>query len=235
MGNREAREPSNVVAQCLGVDVPASPFLHERRIERINKARYEGQEIAGGIHLVKKGDVVLELGAGIGLVGAVVSAKCSPQKVVSFEANPALIPHIRELYEINGLGKTNSVRNEILVSAPERPETLPFYIHNSYLGSSLSGDPARAKEVVNIPTVDFEATRQELNPDILLMDIEGGEKEILAHANLNGIRGIVIEFHPKAYGVDGMKACKSILRDVGFVPLKDLSTRSVWVAERSIR
>jgi FkbM family methyltransferase len=234
MGNLADYEPGTIAAHCLGIDVPASPFLHERRIDRINKAKYEGQEIAGGVHIVKKGDVVLELGAGIGLVGAVVSAKCSPQKVVSFEANPALIPHIRELYDINGLGETNSVRNEILVSAPERPATLPFYIHNSYLGSSLGGDPERAKEVVNIPTADFEATRQELKPDILLMDIEGGEKKILEHANLDGIRGIVIEFHPKAYGVDGMRACKSILKDVGFVPLNDLSTRLVWVAERTV-
>lgn len=234
MGKTETKTEKLVAAHCHGVDVPMSPFLHEKRIDRINLARYEGQEIAGGMHLVKKGDNVLELGAGIGLVGAVVSKNCAPQKVISFEANPALIPHIRELYEINGLTKRNFVRNEVLVAAPDRPKSLPFHIHNSFLGSSLGGDPGRAKETVNIPTADFEDIRKELKPDILLIDIEGGEKDILEHANLDGIRGIVIEFHPKAYGVEGMRACKNVLRQAGFEPLKDFSTRMVWVAVRDI-
>lgn len=235
MGDSKVKESKiSVAAHCLGVDVPDSPFLNEQRINRINRAKYEGQEIAGGIHLVKKGDNVLELGAGIGLVGAVVSKNCMPAKVLSFEANPSLISHIRNLYKVNKLGKRNFVRNEVLVAGPDRPETLPFHIHNSFLGSSLNGDPDRAKETVDVPTVDFETIRQELKPDILLIDIEGGEQAILEHANLDGIRGIVIEFHPKAYGVEGMRACKHILRTGGFEPLKDFSTRMVWVAERSV-
>ena len=66
------------------------------------------------------------------------------------------------------------------------------------------------------------------------MDIEGGELDILTHANLDGVRAIVIEFHPKAYDVSGMRRCKRILRDAGFAPLSDLSTLLVWVAERAI-
>ncbi len=221
-------------AHCLGVDVPLSPFLHEKRINRINEAKYEGQEIAGALHLVRKGDNILELGAGIGIVGAVVSKNCNPQKVVAFEANPNLIPHIRELYKINGLSRRNIVRNQVLVSGPDRPKTLPFHIHNSYLGSSLDGDAGRAKETVNIATADFKTVLAELKPDVLLVDIEGGELEILKYANLDGIRGIVIEFHPKAYGVSGMRECKNILRNAGFEPISDYSSRLVWVAERAV-
>ena len=68
------------VASCLGIDVPDSPFLHEKRIARINAAKYEGQEIRGGLHVVREGDNVLELGAGIGIVGAVVSKNRKPKK-----------------------------------------------------------------------------------------------------------------------------------------------------------
>ena len=87
-----------VAAECLGVKVPASQFLHEGRIERINKAQYEGQEIKGALHVVQKSDRVLEVGSGLGIVGAVIAKNCNPQIVRSFEANPALIPHIMKLY-----------------------------------------------------------------------------------------------------------------------------------------
>ena len=222
------------VASCLGVDVPDSPFLHEKRIARINAARYEGQEIRGGLHVVREGDNVLELGAGIGIVGAVVSKNRKPKKVLSFEANPALIPHINTLYKMNKLTRRNRVRNEVLVSAPDRPKTMPFYLHNSYLGSSLDGNPDGGQRIVDVQTASFVVVRKELKPDVILMDIEGGELEILQHANLDGVRAIVIEFHPKAYAVSGMRRCKRILRTAGFEPLSEYSTRLVWVAERTI-
>ena len=65
---KDNADKPEVAAHCLGVDVPQSPFLHENRIQRINEARYEGQEIAGALHVVRQGDNVLELGAGIGYV-----------------------------------------------------------------------------------------------------------------------------------------------------------------------
>lgn len=231
---KDSKTLPDIAAHCLGVDVPRSPFLHEGRIKRINEARYEGQEIAGALHVVRPGDSVLELGAGIGVVGAVVSMNCKPKKVLSYEANPALIPHITALYKMNGLARRHQVRNEVLVSGPERPKTIPFYVHNSFLGSSLSGNETRAREMVDVATADFETVRADLKPDVMLIDIEGGELELLTHANLEGIRAIVIEFHPKAYEVSGMRQCKNILRDAGFAPVPDLSSRMVWVAERNV-
>jgi len=223
-----------VVANCMGIDVPASPFLHEKRIERINAARYEGQEIEGALHVVREGDSILELGAGIGIVGAVVSKIRKPKIVQSYEANPSLIPHINALYQANGLTKTNRVFNEVLVSAPDSPATMPFYVHNSFLGSSLFGSNETAKETVDVPTAGYDDVRRDLKPDVILMDIEGGELAFLEHANLDGVRAIVAEFHPKAYEVAGMRRCKSILRDAGFEPLADFSTRTVWVATREL-
>ncbi len=229
-----ARGNGQAAAHYLGVDVPGSPFLNETRIKRINSGRYEMQEIAGGLAVVRHGDRVLELGAGIGLVGAVIARNRKPEKVVSFEANPTLLPHINDLYRLNGLTGTIEVRNQVLISSPDRPGSLPFHIHNSYLGSSLGGDPQRARETVEVQTQSYDDVCNELKPTVLIMDIEGGELDFLEHANLAGLRAMVIEFHPKAYGVGGMRRCKKILRDAGFEPIGDLSTRMVWVAERQV-
>ena len=229
----EQSDTQEIAAKCHGVKVPASRFLHEKRIERINAARYEGQEIAGALHVVTPDDTVLEIGAGIGLVGAVIAANRTPKAVHSFEANPDLIDTITALYDCNGITDRITVQNKVLFSGPDRPETARFHVHNSYLGSSLLADEARAKKSVDIPTADFAETCNDLKPTILVMDIEGGELDLLRHADLTGFRAIVVEFHPKAYGVEGMRECKNILRNAGFSKVEEKSTRLVWTCVRN--
>lgn len=228
----KASEPEEIAAQCYGVKVPHSPFLHEKRIERINAGRYEGQEIDGALHVISQEDVVLEIGAGIGVVGAVIASNCKPKAVHSFEANPQLIPVITSLYAVNDLQDRISVRNTVLLTGDARPETIPFHIKNSYLGSSLVDD-GRARETVAIETADFGAICEELKPTVLIMDIEGGELELLQGADLSRFRAAVLEFHPRVYGVQGMRTCKSILRDAGLERVDEKSSRTVWTCLRA--
>lgn len=219
-------------AICMGVRVPHSPFLNETRIERMSEARYEGDEIRGALSVIRPEDRVLELGAGLGVVGAVIAQNARPEAVLSFEANPNLIPHINALYAENGLQDRVEVRHQVVLAGPERPEQVDFHLRNSYLGSSLIDNPARQTRRVSVPTVSFEEVCAEFKPTVLVMDIEGGELDFLAHADLTGIRAIVIEFHPKIYGRHGTQTCKGTIRKAGFVKDAEISTRFVWTAKR---
>ncbi|SDC43350.1 FkbM family methyltransferase [Ruegeria marina] len=222
----------SVAAECMGVKVPASRFLNDTRIERINAARYEGQEIAGALHVTRPNDRVLEIGAGLGIVGAVVALNAKPEAVTSFEANPELVPEIEALYALNYLGGRISLRNQILISAPDRPDSMPFHLRSSYLGSSLLNPAGRPSTVVDVPTADFAAVCTETRSTVLIMDIEGGELELLRHADLGQFRAVVLEFHPEAYGVEGMRECKAILTGAGFARVEEKSTRTVWTCLR---
>ncbi|MCB1358991.1 MAG: FkbM family methyltransferase [Maritimibacter sp.] len=225
-------DPTFHAAEYKGVRVPQSPFLTDRRIERIAAGRYEGEEIAGALSVVRPGDRVLELGAGLGLVGAVAAKNARPEAVLSFEANPELVPYTRALYRENGLDALIELRNAVLVAAPERPETVPFHLHRSFLGSSLTETQGRKNRAVEVPTEDFRTVMDTFRPNVLIMDIEGGELDILRHADLDGIRAVVIEFHPDLYGQEGMQACKTILRRAGFEKSEGPSTRLVWTCTR---
>lgn len=227
-----AANTTEYAALCKGVRVPQSPYLTETRITRINAARYEGDEIAGALSVIGPDDRVLELGAGLGLVGAVIAKNARPEAVLSYEANPELIPHIHALHRANGLEDRIELRNAVLVSAPDRPQSVPFHLHSSYLGSSLLEDPARKTRTVEVPTEDFRAVVEAFRPTVLVMDIEGGELEVLKYAELGGIRAVVIEFHPSHYGKEGMQVCKGILRRAGFVKRDGPSTRLVWTCTR---
>lgn len=223
-----------IAAVCCGVRVPASPFLNETRIERINAARYEGDEIAGALAVIGPDDRVLEMGAGLGVVGGVIAHNARPAALLSFEANPAMIPHIRALHAANHLGGRIALRNEVVISAPERPETATFFVRNSFLGSSLIDHDHRDTRAVEVPTRGWSDVLAEFRPTVLVMDIEGGELEFLRHADLSGIRAVVIEFHPGIYGRAGTRECKSILRAGGFSKLPGPSTRLVWACTREI-
>ncbi|MCR8725833.1 FkbM family methyltransferase [Frigidibacter sp. ROC022] len=227
----KALRMGSFAAECHGVRVPDSPFLHDRRIARINSGNYESQEINGALHVVRPGDRVLELGAGLGIVGAVVARNAQPSRVLSYEANPALIPHIRRLYRRNGLDDVISVRNAVLVGHGEDRKSLPFHVRSSYLGSSLI-DVGRPAETVEVATEPLIEVMTELSPDVLIIDIEGGELDILRSAYLSAVRACVIEFHPEVYGREGMVACKTILREAGLDRISDHSTRTVWTCER---
>jgi len=224
-----AMEPApQIAATCHGVAVPVSPFLTPTRIDRINAARYEGEEIAGALALVRPGDRLLELGAGLGIVGAVAALNRAPARVVSFEANPDLIPHVRALHDLNRLTGRMDLRHAVLMAGADLPATARFHLHASYLGSSLTGQ-GRAVEV---PVQEWSDVVADLQPDILLCDIEGGEADLLAAADLSGLRAVVVEFHPKVYGVPTMRALKRRLRGAGLRPVEALSSRTVWAASR---
>lgn len=220
------------VATCKGVGVPASPFLNDTRIARINAARYEGEEIAGALHVVGPEDRVLELGAGLGIVGAVTAHHRKPAAVLSFEANPALLPHITALYSANALDDRIRVENRVLLAGPDQPDTVTFHIRTSYLGSSLIDSDTRSTRPVSVPTADFDAVARDFGATVLLMDIEGAELDLLRRADLTRFRAIVLEFHPAAYGIDGMQECKSILRRAGFDRVAEKSNRTVWTCLR---
>lgn len=227
-----AAQPDGVAATCMGLRVPMSRFLNEARIARINAARYEGQEIAGALYVTEPGDRVLEIGAGIGVVGGMIARHTRAARILSFEANPELIPTIKALYALNGLGDLIEVRNAVLVTDPAAPKTVDFHLRSSFLGSSLLNPADRPAQVVQVPTLPIADVCAELRPTVLIMDIEGGEQDLLRAMDLSGFRAVVLEFHPEVYGVEGMRECKEILREAGFDRVKERSTRTVWTCMR---
>ncbi|MDF1854371.1 FkbM family methyltransferase [Pseudooceanicola sp.] len=230
MARAKKEEHQPPAACCMGVDVPDSPFLNANRVARINAGRYEEQEIIGALRVVRAGDTVLELGAGLGIVGAVVARNMRPARVMSYEANPDLIPHIEALYTRNKLTDRISVENRILWAGADRPEEVTLHVTNSFLGASVIERQNRATRPVAVQTADFN--RVVAKADVLIMDIEGAELDILRSADLSRLRAMVLEFHPEAYGVEGMREAKAIVRDAGFQRIAPCSSRTVWACEK---
>lgn len=206
---------------------PHAQYLPPRRIERIRNGRYEWQEIAGALHVVRPGDRVLELGAGIGIVGAVIAKNRAPVRILSYEANPALIGYAREMHRINGLDAIIDLRNAVLMSEPDAPATTGFHVHASFLGSSLIAPAGRRSTLVEVAVERLGAVTADFTADVMVIDIEGGELAFFRHADLSALRAVIVELHPKVYGQDGLAECLARLEAAGLRRIEAVSHPTV--------
>ncbi|MBJ2153793.1 FkbM family methyltransferase [Paracoccus sp. IB05] len=221
-----------IVATCHGVEVPDAPILGPRMIEAMNNHRYERQEIECGLAVIPKGARILEMGAGAGVVGAVLAKNCAPVSILSIEANPGLLPHINRLYEHNGLQDLISVRHSVVFSAPDAPGTVTFNVAGNFLGSSLAELPGKKTRAVEVPVLRYSDLTKEYPHDTIMMDIEGGELDFLRHADLSAVNTIVLEMHKDVYGREGMQECHQLFRTAGLSFDEENSASRVHVWRR---
>lgn len=207
---------AEIVATLHGIRVPAAPHLGPTMIASLNAGRYEKNEIACGLAAIPKGARILELGAGAGVVGAVLARNLAPKAILSVEANPALIPHITALHAENGLADLITVKHAVVLTAPDAPETIDFHVMGNFLGSGLTTRKPDRAQTVSVPVLRYADLVASFAPDAIMMDIEGGELDFLRHANLAGVTTFVAEFHRDIYGREGMQECRRLLAAQGF-------------------
>ncbi|WIY25977.1 FkbM family methyltransferase [Parasedimentitalea psychrophila] len=216
----------------MGLTVPLEGDHITRPIfDQLSWVGYETPEIEALLALVRSGDRILEAGVGLGVVSALAAKHFPDAKIRSYEANPMLIAPIQDLYRRNGL-TTIDLRNEILVRGVAGDSHRTFYIHESFAESSLLEPEGGAASVVSVPTENFEHVLSEFAPDVLVIDIEGGEEELLCAVDLTEIRVLVLELHPKVVSRQGIKEIYDSCAAAGLYPRCDLSTGNVVAFEK---
>lgn len=221
-----------VVASYHGIEVLDAPFFGSGMITSLNDGNYERHEIACGLAAIPAGARVLELGAGSGVVGAVLAKNCKPASVLSIEANDDLLPYINRLYAHNGLTKVIAARHAVVLSAPDAPETIPFYVRRNFLGSGLQAQNANRARTLQVPVLRYDELKAFYPHDAIMMDIEGGELDFLRHADLTGVNVFVAEMHRDIFGREGMRECRQLLQQAGLAMDADLSKGGVHVYRR---
>jgi len=200
---------------CRGMRFPLDRAILPPRIRTLlREGAYEAKEATAVRKLVKADDVVMELGAGIGFMSTLVATKTPAKSVHSFEANPQLMPYIAQVHAENNVTNAH-VTNAVL---GDQDGTAPFYIRKNFLASSL--DPMEDAEdctKVEVPTRNVNAVIKELQPSVLICDIEGAEADLLPKMDLTGLRAVVIETHPQWIGKAGMQKVFRCMDAAGLV------------------
>ena len=201
------------VIETSGIKVPFVPAIITPKIERpMRNNRYEGGECAALRRILRPGDRVLELGAGVGLLSAVSGGVAGVESVTAIEANPDLIPIIRETHRLNGVTKVD-LRNGV-IAADDGPE-IDFYLRADFWASSMEPSSRAYARAVKLPRFGLKQLMLDLRPTVIVCDIEGGEMGLFDGADLSSVRAMVVEFHPKVYGDDGVTRILAILAAKG--------------------
>ena len=184
-------------------DLPESERGH------IFKGGYEAVEAELVSAIVRPGDRVLEVGAGIGFVSILCAKLAGEGRVTSYEANPKLEPTIRANYTLNGLSP------DLRMKAVTKDGTSSsFFANDNILSSSLIDRKLTASKIT-VESDPIAAAMADVQPDVIVMDVEGAEVDLLPAADLSGVRAMIVEVHPHIVGEAPIAAMDAALAGQG--------------------
>ena len=186
---RSLRIPLTLVG---GVKINSHRIHSQWIVDSLIKGYYESDEARSLNDLIQPDDRILELGSGLGYVACLAAKKAHRGQVLSFEANPKMVELAKETVQLNSIDNVE-IRNGILALDEG---TRKFYVSEHFWESSL--EPNSNWNEISVPAESIKATLESFCPNVLLVDIEGGEYELFKTPfwNLNGVlKKMSIEFH----------------------------------------
>ena len=223
---RPARVRLHGVLLPVGADATAA---HRRELFA---ERYERGEARCLLLRLAPDDVVLEIGAGLGFLSTLCALRVGSQRVTAVEANPALLATIRATWAANGVAPT--LVHGVLARAPGEAE---LFVAREFASSSVLGEPARGhaaeRVAVRVPQLAVAEVFARVAPTCVVMDIEGGEADLLPAIDWRGVRKLVLELHPHRIGEARARELVALLEAQGFREERGISSTRKKYFERS--
>ena len=210
MEYRSITQPEMV--EIEGIKIAVNQDLPKGPREALYGGYYEKSEIQIIKQQLQWSDRVMEMGAGLGLVSSYCAKKIGSDKVLTYEANPAMEPYIRQNYALNNVDPTL----EICLLGEQAGEQT-FYVGKSFWSSSIIQRRVDDKEI-KVPVKSFNQEVYKFNPTFLIVDIEGGEYEVFKNVDVDfhNIQKIVIELHERVIGLEKVEVVISQFAAAGF-------------------
>ena len=174
---------------------------------------FEAEEAAQIPYIVKTGDVVLDIGAGIGFISTILARQKGVKKVISVEANPDLMPYMAALHRLNNIQNIERL-NAVLTNDPA--SSAGFYQRSDFWMGSLMAGPNPYLRKIDVATRNLNGLLQDRDISLIVCDIEGAETMIFADADLSKVDRVYLELHDHITGLCGVKSVFDQLSTQGF-------------------
>jgi len=197
----------------------------------LEQGRYEGGESDALLRHLTPEDRVLDLGAGAGFVSSLAARVVGGENVIAVEASPAMLPVLRRNLNLNEAGATAMLHGAVVADGyPD--EVVRFEVADAFWSSRIG--KGKGAKMVEVPALRFGALVAEVQPTVLVMDIEGGELEICQMKWPESIRLLIMEIHTKRYAPTDVKAMFDGLSRNGFTYMP-WGTRGEVVVQQRVR
>lgn len=171
----------------------------------------ECKDMAFALHLLRPGDLFLDVGANLGSY-TLLAAGVAGAHAVAFEPVPSTCDRLRQALAINALGGRAEARNLALVGPEQEAagEQLVFSADRDCQNSFV--DAAYPGRTIVVKTATLDAQCAGLVPTLMKVDVEGFERDVLL-----GAQAVLAAESLLAIIIEGQtEAVNTILRQAGF-------------------
>jgi FkbM family methyltransferase len=211
-----------------GVRLDLGPVAGTRYARALYRDSHERDEREIVARQLQPDDVVLELGAGMGLVTVACCQRVGSERVHAYEANPALEEVLRRNFSLNHVAPRLTMRMVTLQPGPQPLCVADRFVQSRRAASSDGGERVRMVEASSLAEV-----LADVRPTFVIADIEGGEIDFAdPQVDLSGVRRMCLEMHPALIGDDGVSRVVASLLERGFSLKLAESRGSVLYFER---
>lgn len=213
------------------LEVPDS-YLTDGLRRQLEHGTYERNEALALGEVLLKGDRVLDLGSAIGFVACSAARLTPGGNITCVEANPELIPVLENNLKQNRAGEAGLIHGAV-VPDNHAGDEVTFNLHPAFYSSSLSDKKdGAATRPVTVPALRLPDLLTAFDPDVVTMDLEGAEATISQYPWPGRVRMVVMEIHPKFYGLEGVNDIFAGMARNGFAYQPKGSRRDVVVFQR---
>jgi FkbM family methyltransferase len=207
---RQYRKPTHMVYRGVRVTLDRTWATPQVR-DALHNNYYEDPEYRILESTLRPDDRYLELGGGIGFLATCACRVVGERNVFVYEANPDLANVVVRTTMENGFAP--SVENAVLLA--DSRTVVQLHVLGDFWASSLL--PMPGARTVEVRAESFGETLDRIRPSYLMIDIEGGEVDLLASEVLPPhVRAICLEVHPTVTGAPAASALVGRLIDEGF-------------------
>jgi FkbM family methyltransferase len=139
---------------------------------------------------VVPGDLVLVIGAGLGVVSTLIARNEGVWSVIAVEANTALIPYLNRVHALNGVSEVETVNAALAIGKKGR---VPFFTRRDLRTSSLLPHDRSWQQVIMVPLMDLNLILTEERISLIICDIPVVSARLLARAELATVERILVD------------------------------------------
>lgn len=212
----------NLPVKIFGLKIFFDDEIGNIELGRYSYGKYEKDEKNLLSKYIMGNEIILELGANVGVISNLINMK------LSYRNNHVVLePNTKLIQKLKLNRKINSSRFKIVEGIISKNKNVVFYLQKNNLSSSIK---IKSENYFKPKCYDIQDIEKlyDLKFDTIVMDIEGAEIDFFKDYKLNNFKNIFVEFHPNKTSISEIKKSIKILINSGFELIEKSNDVEFW-------
>ncbi len=179
--------------------------LNDGLDQKLQQGVYEWKEVNGLKRHLKQGDRVLDLGGGAGYIAIQAARIAGAANVATVEANADMVKVIEQNLVLNHVDQVRVLHGAVVADAFSG-DTVAFDIKPAFWSSAIASGPRQgAVRRMQAPALRLSDLMQAFEPNLVIMDVEGAERDMARQDWPEMVKTVIMEIHPQLYPPTGIR------------------------------